>query len=207
MKMVKDADNNRNTAKLEKSHLCEYPDAEMHRIVPVVGLSGHLTLHALAGGGSAISPEANAVRKAATEVAKSTERSLALFGEKAAALSQLAALATDCAEQGWDGDAAAAIDSIAVRSAERFVRALPDSMPLPEFAPEPDGSISLDWIRSRNRLFSMSIGRSTRLAYAWLDGADRGHGVARFDGQNVPPRVLEEIKGIVGQGHAGLRAA
>src|SRR6266567_3104229 len=122
----------------------------MYRIVPVVGLSGHLALQALACGSSAISPEAHAVHKAATDVVESAERSLALFGEKASALSRLAALATECAEQGWDGDDAVAIDPITVLSAERFVRAMPDDMPLPEFAPEPDGSISLDWIQSRN---------------------------------------------------------
>src|ERR1700730_14830426 len=123
----------------------------MHRIVPVLGLSGHLTLQALAGGGTAISPEADAVHKAATEVAELAERSLALFGEKANALSQLAGMVTDCSEQSWDGNAAAPIDPVAVLSARRFVRALPDGVPLPEFAPEPDGSISLDWIRSHNQ--------------------------------------------------------
>jgi hypothetical protein len=86
------------------------------------------------------------------------------------------------------------------------VRALPDNIPLPEFTPEPDGSISLDWIRSRNRVVSLSIGQSNRLAYAWLDGADRGHTVVHFDGQNVPSRVLNDIKAIAGRGYAGLRA-
>ncbi len=76
----------------------------------------------------------------------------ALFGEKAAALSRLAALAAECAEQGWDGEDAVAISSGAVAAAERLVRALPDGIPIPEFAPEPDGSISLEWIMSRNRL-------------------------------------------------------
>jgi hypothetical protein len=99
------------------------------------------------------------------------------------------------------------IDPIAVLWAERLVRALPDGMPLPEFAPEPDGSISLDWILSCNRLFSLSVGRVGRLAFAWLDGTDKGHGVAPFDGQNVPPRVLDSIKRLVGQAHAGLPAA
>jgi len=179
----------------------------MYRIVPVIGLSGQLALHAVAGGGSGTSPEARAVHRAASEVVKSAERSQALFGEKAAALSQLAALATECAEQGWDGEHATAIDSNAVLMAERFLRALPDGIPMPEFAPEPDGSISLDWIQSRSRLFSLSIGHSNRLAYAWLDGSDKGHGVARFDGQNVPPLTLEGIKSIVRPGHAGLRAA
>jgi len=135
------------------------------------------------------------------------ERSVALFGEKAAALSRLASLAVECAEVGWDGEDAAPIDLIAIRSAERLVRMLPYGVPLPEFSPEPDGSISLDWIRSRNRLLSLSIGRSNRLAYAWLDGAERGHGVVGFDGPNVPLRVLEEIKHIMGQGHAGLGTA
>jgi hypothetical protein len=178
----------------------------MYQIAPIVGLSGHLALQGLARG-SAISPEANAVYKAATDVAESAEQSLALFGEKAAALSQLAKLFTECADPGWDGENAAAIDPVAVISANHFLRALPDDIPLPEFAPEPDGSISLDWIESRNRLFSLTIGRGVRLSYAWLDGADKGHGVALFDGRTVPPRVLEQIKGIVGKGYARLRAA
>jgi hypothetical protein len=179
----------------------------MHRIVPVVSLSGQIALQALVGGDSAVSLEADTVHRAATKVAELAERSLALFGAKSVALSQLATMAADCAEKGWDGNAALAIDPIALLSTRRFIRALPENLPLPEFSPEPDGSISLDWIRSRTRLFSLSVGRSDRLAYAWLDGTDKGHGVARFDGQNVPPRVLEAIEAIVGQGHAGLRAA
>jgi hypothetical protein len=147
------------------------------------------------------------VYEAAGEVVKSAEQSQALFGEKAAALSQLAALATECAERGWDGEDAAAINSGAVFLAQRFLRALPDGVPLPELAPEPDGAISLDWTRSRNRLLSLSVGHRNRLAYAWLDGTDKGHAVARFDGRNIPPRVLESISGIVRPGHAGLRAA
>ncbi len=129
---------------------------------------------------------------------ESIERSQALFGKKADALSQLAALAAECAELGWDGESGAAIDPVAALWAARIVRALPDGVRMPEFAAEPDGSISLDWITSRNRLFSLTVGRSNRLAFAWLDGADKGYGVARFDGANVPLRVFEGIKGIVG---------
>jgi hypothetical protein len=177
----------------------------MHQIVPTIGLSGHLVLQSLAGGGSAISQEARAVNERAAEVVKSAERSMALFGKKNAALSRLMALAQECAESGWDGAEAAAIDQVVVSTAEDFIRGLPDDVPLPEFAPEPDGSISLDWIASRARLFSLSVGHSNRLPYAWLDGADKGHGVARFDGRNVPPRILDDIKHIVGHGYAGLR--
>jgi hypothetical protein len=140
-------------------------------------------------------------------VVKSVERSLVLFGEKAAALSRLAALVEECADPGWDGAEAVPLNPIAVSTVRRFIRSLPDGIPLPEFAPEPDGSISLDWIASRTRLYSLSISHSNRLAYAWLDGADKGHGVARFDGQNVPPRVLDDIRHIIGHSNAGLRAA
>lgn len=180
----------------------------MHRVVPIAGLSaGYLALQAFAGGGSAISAEALQLRKLATEVVDTANRSQALFGAKAATISRLETLAAECAEPGWDGGDAAAIDPMIVDLAARFVRALPDGLPLPECAPEPDGAISLDWIQSRGRLFSLSIGGGDRLAYAWLDGADKGHGVARFDGQNVPPRVLEGIRSIMAPGHAGLRAA
>src|SRR5680860_861102 len=157
---------------------------------------GSAALNAYARPGSAISTEAQMVSKAASAIVELAERSQSLFGEKAAAISQLMALANDCAEQGWDGDGACAIHPTALQNAKDFLRALPESFPMPEFAPEPDGAISLDWIHSRHRLFSLSVGSSNRLAFAWLDGADRGHGVARFDGLSVPLRVLSEIQSI-----------
>ena len=121
-------------------------------------------------------------------------------------MSQLRALTHECTEKGWDGYEACALDPTAVLIAEGFVRALPDSVPLPEFAPEPDGSVSLDWIQSKNRLFTMSVGTNHRLAYAWLDGADKGHAVARFDGETIPPRILQGINAIMNHGNPSIRA-
>jgi len=168
---------------------------------------GYAALSVYARGGSAISSEARAVQEAATAVVESAERSQALFGEKAAAISRLRALANECAMQGWDGNEASAIHPLAIFMAERLLRALPDAIPLPEFAPEPDGSVSLDWIQSRNRLFSVSVGTNHRLAYAWLDGTDKGHGVAGFDGEKISRRVIEGICEIMNHGHATIRAA
>lgn len=156
---------------------------------------------------SAVSSEAETVRKATTALVESAERSQALFGGKAAAISQLRALANECAEADWDGNDAEPIHPLAVLIAEEFLRALPDDLPLPEFAPEPDGSVSLDWIQSRTRLFSLSIGTSRRLAYAWLDGSDKGHAVSRFDGKHIPSRIQQGIREIVNYGHTSLRAA
>ena len=168
---------------------------------------GYAALNACARGGSAVSSEANALTKAASAVIQTVEESQILFGSKSAVLSQLRLLASDCAHDGWDGNDASALDPVALQTAEDFVRALPAGIPMPQCAPEPDGSISLDWIHSRNRLISVSVGGSNRLAYAWLDGADKGHGVARFDGFLVAPRVLSDIQSIVNNGNASFRAA
>lgn len=166
---------------------------------------GHAAIGAYARGNSAVSAEAFAVRKAASVLVESAERSQVLFGPKSAALSRLRELATECDEADWDGAEGAAVDERAVMNAEDIVRALPIGVPLPEFAPEPDGAISLDWIQSRTRIFSVSVGAGPRLAYAWLDGSDRGHGVSRFDGERIPARVLDAIRGIVTYGNPSFR--
>src|SRR5882672_2454453 len=161
----------------------------MHKGVPTVGiLFSYAALQTFANGGSAVSPEAKAVSKAATAVVESMERSHVLFGEKSAVLSQLRALADDTE--------ALEIHPFALLWAEVFLRALPSAVPLPELAVEPDGSISFDWIQSRTRLFSLSLGSNRRLAYAWIDGTDRGHGVVTFDGERIPQKILQGINSI-----------
>ena len=118
--------------------------------------------------------------------------------DKAKAISQIRALLNECSAPGWDGDGANPLTPRTAGQAVQFIRALPDKFALPEFAPEPDGSLALDWIDSRNRLFSLSIGTSKRLAYTWLDGTDKGHAVARFDESNISPRILQGISAIMG---------
>lgn len=170
-------------------------------------LIGYATVQACPRVSSAVSSESRAVRAAVTAVAERAEQSQALFGGKAAAISRLQTLANDCAAPNWDGEAACALNPMAVFLAESFVRVLPEGIPLPEFSAEPDGSVALDWIQSRNRLFSISVGSNNRLAYAWLDGADKGHAIARFDGDRVPQRILEGISAIMNHGNITLRAA
>jgi len=142
-----------------------------------------------------------------TPVLNSDGNSQFVIGDKVAALSALKTLANDCTPNNWDGNGAEAINPHAVTNAENFLRALPENFPLPEFAVEPDGNVSLDWIRSRDCLFSLSVGGNQRLAFAWLEGTDRGHAVVRFDGQQVPNRILEGIMAVMNYGNASIRAA
>jgi len=161
-----------------------------------VASSGYKALYA-ARHGTAVSPEADVIRRSADAVVDSKERSIALFGTKAPALSAIRAVAAEHAEEGWDGEGAQPISPFAVGVAEELIRALPEGVPMPAIAAEPDGEISLDWIQSRTRLFSGSVSGTGRLAYTWLDGADRGHGVTRFDLKTIPPRILDEIGEIM----------
>lgn len=170
-------------------------------------LIGYAAMQPLTGGRTTVSPEAQKVREAARGVIRHMERSQWLFGEKALLISELWKLADKCAIESWDGNDAAAVDGFAVDRAIEFIRALPHAVPMPELAAEPDGSISLDWIQSRHRLFSLSIGHSERIAYAWLDGADKGSGVAHFDGYSIPQRVFDLIGSIVKYGDTSIRAA
>ncbi len=145
---------------------------------------------------SAVSVQARAVRMTARDVLRWGERSIALFGKKSTAIAQIWDLVEESHEyDGADGEPRP-ISNRAAELAIVFVRALPDDIPIPEFAWEPDGAISLDWIPRRNHLVSVSIGESRRLPYAWLDGVEAGHAVAFFDEQTVPPRILDNVRRI-----------
>lgn len=174
---------------------------------PLLTVGTLAAIYAIAKGGSAVSKEAGEVRRSASNVVEFAEQSYALFGDKAEAISRIWAVAGECSQAGWDGEGTEPVDHGAVRVASAIIRSLPDNVQLPEFAAEPDGSLSLDWIQSRRRMFSISVSSSNRLAYAWLDGADSGHAVARFDGANVPSRILHGIQAIIDHGDTSLRAA
>lgn len=155
---------------------------------------------------SAVSEVATRSREAAGVLVFHFEKSEACFGPLRRAQSELWALAAECFCGGWDGEDAVGLHPSAVATAEEILRCLPGWASFPEFAPEPDGSVSLDWIQSRSRLFSLSVGKTRRLAFSWLNGSDRGCGVAAFDGREVPSMVLEGIRSVLLNGSSSVRA-
>lgn len=157
--------------------------------------------------GSAVSLEAQRVTRATIALKVRQEASQSLFGRKALAISHLRAAFQEAldAHHADSGEKAPIFE--AVLKAENFLRALPDDVPMPEFSIEPDGAIALDWIQSRMRMLSVSITERERMAYAWLDGADRGHAVVGFRNQAVPSQILSLIRSIIADGVPILRAA
>ncbi len=45
-------------------------------------------------------------------------------------------------------------------------------------------------------MVSLSVHGRGRVAYAWLDGTDKGHGVARFNGKELPEVLLSVIRSV-----------
>ena len=125
-------------------------------------------------------------------------------GSKATCISAVWRLVDECSNTSWDGYGARSISAETGGRAENFILTLPDGVPVPELSPEPDGSISLDWIESPDRILSLSVGTTDRLAYAWVNGTDRGHAVDQFDGDRTPARIIEGIRAVTSRGHAAI---
>ncbi|MGC8553546.1 MAG: hypothetical protein ACP5O7_11875 [Phycisphaerae bacterium] len=172
-----------------------------------VALIGCATLSHTLAPSTTVSAEAKAVRSAEALIFSELGCSQALSGPKALAESEVRSLASQCAHDGWDGNGASALDPSAVDRAVELIWALPRWVPMPEAAAEPDGAVSLDWVHSRFRLLSLSVGGSGRIAYAWLDGTDTGYGVRAFDGCTVHNDIISLIRMVVGNGGTFIRAA
>lgn len=169
-------------------------------------MAGYSAAVALSRPRSAVSAEAESVRLNASVVVEQVYRSMALFGPKAALISSLSTLAEECSEPNWDGYGAEPVSSRALRRAEDLIASLPDDLPLPECAIEPDGYVSLDWMPAPYRTLTVSIGKSDRVPYAWVDGTDRGHAVARLADEQLPSRILAEIRRFM-EHESSFRAA
>src|SRR4051794_11357273 len=157
------------------------------------------------GDGTAVSAEAGAVHKSAIAARESLEQSIALFGPQTTCISEILTIAAEHSQPNWNGEGADPVSPLATNQAVALIRALPRGFAIPEVGPDPDGSISLDWIDTRSRMLSVSVGVTDRLAFAWIDGTDRGHAVARFDRDRIPSLILDRIRHTMR--HASVRAA
>ena len=145
---------------------------------------------AVSTAGKEVACQASAIYRLGTE-------SMAVFGRISEAMEELADVVEEASVAGWDGLNAPPVPLAAHDRAKAFLRALPDHIALPSFAVEPDdGSLSLEWAEGYRKVFSISIGRSPRLAFAGLDGSDKWHGVASFDGIVIPQQILRSIQQI-----------
>ena len=171
-----------------------------------VGATGAIAASSLFVPSSGVSNEADQLHDFAVEISERFESSQALFGSKMSLLNELHQLAVECAEEDWDGYGAEAVTATVLARAESFVRALPDNIPLPEVSVEPDGAIAFDWMPLPSKTFTLSVNGSNRLAFAWIDGTDRGHAAVKFEGAEIPSRILNELERLT-RNATSLRSA
>jgi hypothetical protein len=66
-------------------------------------------------------------------------------------------------------------------------------MPVPEVTSDPDGEISFDWFGSEGKMFSVSLNRNRRIAYAGRFGEmSKVHGIEQLS-EVCPPEILRGI--------------
>lgn len=164
---------------------------------------GYSALAGYARPGSAYSREAGEVSDAACRVMRDRLGSESLFGKKMVGLSTLVATVGSVVAD----DEQEPVSALARGNAEQFLLALPEDLQMPEVGVDPDGAVSLTWFASRTRMFSASIDESERVAFAWLDGSDKGHAVARFRPPVLPEVLIAMLRSTTTDAGSALRAA
>lgn len=132
-------------------------------------------------------------------------RSTAIGSDRLKLESELISLYQECRTSNWDGEGSLPVSLQTCDVALRFIRSLPTDVQMPSVSCAPDGSIEFDWMRTRGRILSVSVHNSDRLAFAWLNGNERGHGVVRFNGREIPQHLLSTIRDVYEIGHARFR--
>lgn len=85
------------------------------------------------------------------------------------------------------------VDLNTVRAARRFAYSLPRFGPLPEVSADPDGEISFDWAGPSGEMFSVSVNKQNRLAYAgWFGEGSRVHGIEQM-ADGCPQQIVRGI--------------
>jgi hypothetical protein len=86
------------------------------------------------------------------------------------------------------------VDADTVLAAIQFAFSLPRLGALPEVSADPDGEVSFDWIGPSGEMFSVSVNKHNRLAYAgWFGEMSRIHGIEQL-GEGCPQQIVRGIE-------------
>lgn len=89
--------------------------------------------------------------------------------------------------------AAVPVDQDTLEAAIAFASLLPRSLPIPEVSADPDGEISFDWIGPSRKMFSVSVNKAGRLAYAgWFAENSTIHGTENFS-DSLPQEIVRSL--------------
>ncbi|MBL4868723.1 MAG: hypothetical protein JKY67_20360 [Pseudomonadales bacterium] len=107
-------------------------------------------------------------------------------------IDELKQLYVDRSSPNWDAYDAAPLKAGALMNAVKFIQALKSVYPLPEISADPDGDISLEWIK-KDKILSLSLGCTNIICYAAIYGENKkSDGVEIFDGD-----ITEDLEYLV----------
>ncbi len=101
----------------------------------------------------------------------------------------------ECSEDDWDGYGAKSVNNQSYEHSLRFLDMLPDTIPAPEVAVEPDGMVAFEWHEESRWVFSVSFETNGELVYAGLFGNSKTHGTENF-GEELPQTILDSIRRV-----------
>jgi len=86
------------------------------------------------------------------------------------------------------------VDLDTISAAMQFAYSLPRFGPMPEVSADPDGEVSFDWFGPSGEMFSVSVNKNKRLAYAgWFGETSRIHGIEKL-AEGCPPQIVRGIQ-------------
>ena len=89
------------------------------------------------------------------------------------------------------------VDLDTVQVALDFAKLLPRSLPAPEIAADPDGEVSFDWLGPAGKMFSVSVSRAGRIAYAGRFGStSKIHGTEQLS-ETLAQEIVRGIQRAV----------
>jgi hypothetical protein len=123
-----------------------------------------------------------------------TEHLNGLFDCSPKTINELFEVYNEADDEDWDGYEANAISREAFIEANKLIRMLPSSLPLPEIVPEPDGGIGFEWYKDKGFVFVASVYGNNIITYAGLFGKNREiHGKEEFI-DSIPNMIITAIK-------------
>ena len=110
------------------------------------------------------------------------------------ALENLDEVYEECSETNWDGYDAQPISREAYFEASKLLRTIPNSFPMPDILPEPDGGIGLEWYKSKGFSFVISVSGKKIITYAGRFGKNtQTCGTENFM-DSIPQVILNGLK-------------
>ena len=146
-----------------------------------------------------MSSDANALKNRLKEIMMDFSQSLALSRVQRETLEALESTFRDCSADDWDGYGAKAVNTATFYQAERFLKNLPTTFPIPEISAEPDGEIAFEWYMGPRRVVSVSIGSEGKITYAGIFGRNKAQGTEYFEGE-LPKTIIQQLGRLLSQG-------